>query len=516
MGKGRGAQMLRFGEFADKAMEQDFRQHVLDADARGLRRNLVALAVFYLMAASLDFVYFSRETVFTLMMPLRGVVYVLIVATMLVPVRAGLVGLRHGMVMLTLSYIWALTSYGALVIDGFQVGLTVGFFVMIVVLMNYLFLPTRVIFQIPWGVAASGVYIGIFMPASGSTPSQISTTIVMHSLANIFGGFTAYQLSTLRRSEFQRLRALQAEQARLVDANAELSRREVIIASQRDQLAQKVVELEEAQHQLVETRDSLAQAEKLASLGGLVAGVAHELNTPIGIALTAITHLEDGVVSLDKVVADGKLTRTQLADYQEMLRDSSRLVHANIGRAAELVQSFKRVAVDQASAERRDFLLGAYIDEVLQSLAPRLRGEPHRVQVECPTGIHMDSFPGALSQVLTNLLINALIHAFAPGSAGTITIQARELPGDQVEIRFRDDGRGVAPEHLNRLFEPFFTTNRSRGGSGLGLHIVYNLVTQSLHGTINVSSTKGEGTCFTLVLPRHLPVMTGVALETAG
>lgn len=514
-GKGRSTQMLRFGEFADRATEQDFRQHVLEADAKGLRRNLVALAIFYLMAASLDFVYFSRETIFTLMMPLRGVVYVLIVATMLVPVRAGLVGLRHGMVMLTLTYIWALTSYGALVIDGFQVGLTVGFFVMIVVLMNYLFLPTRVIFQIPWGVAASGIYIGIFMPASGSTPSQISTTIVMHSLANIFGGFTAYQLSTLRRMEFQRLRALQAEQARLVEANSELSRREGIIASQRDQLAQQVVELEEAQHQLVETRDSLAQAEKLASLGGLVAGVAHELNTPIGIALTAITHLEDGVIGLDKAVANGRLTRTQLADYQEMLRDSARLVHTNISRAAELVQSFKHVAVDQTSAERRDFLLGSYIDEVLQSLAPRLRGEPHHVRVDCPAGIHMDSYPGALSQVLTNLIINALIHAFDPGQAGNITIQVRELPGDQVELRFSDDGRGVAPEHLNRLFEPFFTTNRSRGGSGLGLHIVYNLVTQSLHGTIGVSSTRGCGTCFTMTMPRHLPVKGVMVLETA-
>ncbi len=501
--------MLRFAEFADKAMEQDFRQHMLEAEAKGLRRNLLALAAFYLLAASLDFVYFILETVLTVMMPLRGIVYVLIIATMLVPVKAKYVGLRYGLVLLTMTYIWAITSAGALLIRGGPVGLTVSFFVMIVVLMNYLFLPTRVIFMIPWGVAASGLYIGLFMPESGATASQISTATVMQSLANIFGAFTAYQLSTLRRLEFQRLRALQAEQARLEEANAELLRREAIIASQRDELAHKVAELEEAQQQLGETRNSLTQAEKLASLGRLVAGVAHELNTPIGIALTAISHLEDVVAALDKAVATGKLTRSQLTEHQDTLRDSALLVHSNIGRAADLVQSFKRVAVDQASEERRDFLLGAYIDEVLQSLAPRLRGEPHRVRVECPTGIHMDSYPGALFQVLTNLIINALIHAFEPQTQGTITILVRELPDDQVELRFQDDGRGVPAAHMDRLFEPFFTTNRARGGSGLGLHIVFNLVTQSLHGSISVTSAEGRGTCFTLTLPRHLPQEEG-------
>lgn len=509
--------MLRFGEFADKAMEQDFRQHMLDTEARGLRRNLLALAAFYLLAASLDFVYFSLETVLTVMMPLRGVVYVLIIATMLVPVKTKFVGLRYGLVLLTMTYIWAITSAGALLIHrGGQVGLTVSFFVMIVVLMNYLFLPTRVIYMIPWGVAASGLYIGLFMPASGATASQMSTATVMQSLANIFGAFTAYQLSTLRRMEFQRLRALQTEQARLKEANTELLRREAIIANQRDELAHKVVELEEAQQQLGETRNSLTQAEKLASLGRLVAGVAHELNTPIGIALTAITHLEDVVTSLDKAVAAGKLTRSQLTEHQGTLRDSAHLVHTNIGRAAELVQSFKRVAVDQASEERRDFLLGAYIDEVLQSLAPRLRGEPHRVLVECPAGIHMDSYPGALFQVLTNLIINALIHAFETDRQGTMKIMVRELPEDQVELRFQDDGKGVPASHMDRLFEPFFTTNRARGGSGLGLHIVFNLVTQSLQGVISVSSAEGRGTCFTLTLPRHLPREEGVALERAA
>ncbi|MBJ7417110.1 MAG: HAMP domain-containing histidine kinase [Niveispirillum sp.] len=196
-----------------------------------------------------------------------------------------------------------------------------------------------------------------------------------------------------------------------------------------------------------------------------------------------------------------------------MLRESAQLVHVNIARAAELVQSFKQVAVDQASEERRTFLLRQYIEEVLASLAPRLRREPHLISFDCPPDLEMDTYPGALFQVLTNLLMNAVIHAFEPGQRGAITLTGRALPDDRVELQFRDNGRGVSPDHLQRLFEPFFTTNRARGGSGLGLHIVYNLVTQSLKGRIGVTSVEGEGTCFTLTLPRHMPQAEVAATE---
>lgn len=492
-------------------MEQDFRQHMLLAETKGLRRNLLGLCLFYLMPVALDFIIFSRDVVINQLIPLRAGLYALAIATMIVPARPALTGLRHALVVLILTYMWGLASSTALRITGYQVGLTVSFVILITVLMNYLYLPTRFIYMLPWGLAASTAYLTLVMPYTDPTPTlaQTVTAIILQALANIFGAFTAYQLATLRRSEFQRLRALQAEQARLEDANAELLRREAIIAAQHGELTRKVRELQEAQHQLGETRDSLAQAEKLASLGGLVAGVAHELNTPIGIALTAVTHLEDGVTNLDQTVAAAKLTRSKLAEYQGMLRESAQLVHANIARAAELVQSFKQVAVDQASAERRDFLLGSYIDEVLQSLAPRLRKEPHRIRVDCPSGIHMDSYPGALSQVLTNLIINALVHAFKPGQKGNIRIEVDELPGDKVELRFSDDGQGVDPQHLSRLFEPFFTTKRARGGSGLGLHIVYNLVTQSLQGSVSVASEPQAGTCFTLTLPRHIDAGAG-------
>lgn len=509
--------MLRFGEFADAAMERDFRHHVMEAEVRGLRRNLAALLVFYLMPVALDFVYLAPQTIYGLFLPLRIGVYLTIFGILLLPVRPTTYRTRHWATLFLLSYIWVMTSMVALWVESVNVGLTVSFFVMIVVLMNYLFLPTRWTYMVAWGAAASILYLAFIMPRTGAPMSQIETATVMQTLANVFGAFTAYQLSTLRRAEYRRMRQLDAERRRLEEANQELLRRETIIAVQRDEMAQKVRELEEAQHRLIETQDSLVQAEKMASLGGLVAGVAHELNTPMGIAVTAVTHLQDGVDGLDRAMAEGKLTRSQMADYQETLRETAHLIRANITRAAELVQSFKLVAVDQASAERREFMLGTYIYEVLQSLAPRLRNEPHRIKVECPPTLAMDSYPGALSQVLTNLVINALIHAFTPGQAGTITINARSLDDDQVEIRFADDGRGIAADHIGRIFDPFFTTNRSRGGSGLGLHIVYNLVTQTLGGTITVTTLPGSGTSFTLTLPRQVPVEAATPmLERVG
>lgn len=492
--------MQRWGRFVDPAMEQDFRLSVMAREVRGLRINLIALMVLRLLPMALDFYYMPHGMVVSVYLPLRLALFPFIIFILLLPVRPSTYNLRHVCILVVLSYIWLLTATPPLWVDVMGVGVTVGFFISVVVLMNYLFLPTRWTWMLAWGVTASFIYIVFIMPQSGATSFQIQTAVVMHVLANIFGAFTAYQLATVRRAEFLRHRQLE-------EANEELRRRETIIAEQRDQLAAQVVELEEAQRRLIETQDSLVQAEKMASLGGLVAGVAHELNTPMGIALTAGTHLRDSVEALDGAVAEGKLTRSRLSDFQETLRDSTALILSNITRAAGLVQSFKQVAVDQASAERRLFPLGPYIDEVLHSLAPRLRNEPHDVVVDCDPALVMDSYPGALSQVLTNLLLNALIHAFPSGRPGLISIRARSVD-DQIELIFADNGQGVSPAHIDRLFDPFFTTNRAQGGSGLGLHIVYNLVTQSLGGSVRVRSTPGEGTCFTLLLPPGPAVAT--------
>jgi PAS domain S-box-containing protein len=261
-------------------------------------------------------------------------------------------------------------------------------------------------------------------------------------------------------------------------------------------------ELERAYADLKETQANLVQAEKMASLALLVAGVAHEINTPIGIAFGCATHLSGRTGTLAEAFERGTMKKSDLAAYVATASESSRLIEQNLTRAAELIQSFKRVAVDQTSEERRRFDLLAYLEEVVTSLGPTLRKSRHRVAIACSPGIHMDSFPGALSQVVTNLVMNALTHAFPSDCKGHMVIDVDEMPDDEVEIRFADDGVGIPAENLPKVFEPFFTTRRGSGGSGLGLHIVFNLVTQSLGGRISVDSVPGDGTTFTLRIPR--------------
>ncbi|ANC90854.1 PAS domain S-box protein [Azospirillum humicireducens] len=261
-------------------------------------------------------------------------------------------------------------------------------------------------------------------------------------------------------------------------------------------------ELERAYADLKETQANLVQAEKMASLALLVAGVAHEINTPIGIAFGCATHLSGRTGTLAEAFERGTMRKSELAAYVATASESSRLIEQNLTRAAELIQSFKRVAVDQTSEERRRFDLLAYLEEVVTSLGPTLRKSRHRVAIACSPGILMDSFPGALSQVVTNLVMNALTHAFPADSKGHMVIDVDEMPDDEVTIRFADDGVGIPAENLPKVFEPFFTTRRGSGGSGLGLHIVFNLVTQSLGGRISVDSVPGDGTTFTLRIPR--------------
>ena len=180
--------------------------------------------------------------------------------------------------------------------------------------------------------------------------------------------------------------------------------------------------------------------------------------------------------------------------------ESAEILQANLRRAAELIRSFKQVAVDQASEEQRKFDLAGYLEEILTSLQPRLRQARHRIRVECPPGLVLESYPGAFSQIITNLVMNSLVHAFPEGTSGEIRIEARREDGT-LRIEYSDDGRGIEPEVLPHIFEPFFTTRRGQGGSGLGLHIVYNLVTLTLGGTIFASSHPGQGATFVIRLP---------------
>ncbi|MEI6414786.1 MAG: PAS domain-containing sensor histidine kinase, partial [Pseudomonadota bacterium] len=265
-----------------------------------------------------------------------------------------------------------------------------------------------------------------------------------------------------------------------------------------------------AEDNLARQRDmqnDLVQAEKMAALGGLVAGVAHEVNTPVGVTLSSATHLEAETRKADALYQAGELTEDGLTDYFATARQAARLMTINSQRASDLIQSFKQVAVDQTGGERRKFNLATYLDEILLSLRPRLKKAPVKVAVACPRDLFVDGFPGALSQVLSNLIMNSLTHAFDPEQAGHIDILARlaDAAGEWIEIVYRDDGRGIPPELHTQVFEPFFTTRRGKGGSGLGLHIVSNILRQTLKGTLELDSATGQGTAFTLRFPQNLP-----------
>jgi len=274
---------------------------------------------------------------------------------------------------------------------------------------------------------------------------------------------------------------------------------------------------EQALRELKETQASLIQAEKMASLGQLVAGVAHEVNTPIGITITGASQLVTLIDDLARQQAAGAIKRSDFLRFLSDGREMAQLILSNSTRAANLVQSFKMVAVDQSSDERRRFDLKSYIEELLRSLRPAYKDlKGLDTIVDSPAGLELDGYPGALSQILTNLVINALTHAFRPDRQGRITISARALTADIVELEVADDGVGIPSDILPKIFDPFFTTRRGSGGSGLGLHIVYNLVTGTLRGTITVTSVPGEGTRFTLRFPRVAPAATGKADAKVG
>ena len=263
-------------------------------------------------------------------------------------------------------------------------------------------------------------------------------------------------------------------------------------------------QIERALVQQQKMQDELVQVEKLAALGALVAGVAHEVNTPIGVTLSAATHLEAETQKTDRAYQAGELSEEGLSDYFATARQATQLMALNSQRASDLIQSFKQIAVDQTGGERRSFGVAQYIDEVLLSLRPHLKKSPVLIRVDCPPTLMLDSLPGAFSQVLTNLVMNALLHAFEPEQSGHIDISVAAINSTQLRLSFSDDGKGIAPELHTRVFEPFFTTRRANGGSGLGLHIVHNIVTQALKGSLTLHSRLGEGTTFTLLLPRSL------------
>ncbi len=259
-------------------------------------------------------------------------------------------------------------------------------------------------------------------------------------------------------------------------------------------------ELQVSLDTLKETRDRLVQSEKMAALGELVAGVAHEINTPVGVGVTAASFLDAKTKEFMTSYQAGQLKRSELEAFLNTTKEISNSILINMQRAAELISSFKQVAVDQSSQNLRRFNVKEYIDEVLLSLRPKYKKTSHTIEVDCPDNISVSSYPGAVSQIISNLINNSLLHGFKQMENGAMNIKVR-FENQEVVFTYSDTGMGMNDEQKEKIFDPFFTTMRGKGGTGLGMSILFNLVTQTLKGRIDMESAPGKGVKFTITFP---------------
>ncbi len=302
---------------------------------------------------------------------------------------------------------------------------------------------------------------------------------------------------------------LEQREQELQQKNQELARHAATLEQRVDErtrsLSQANAELQHTLHTLEQAREQLVEADKLASLGGLVAGVAHELNTPLGNALIAATTLEEEQRQLRVRVAEGGLRKSELSEAMAQGAELSELVHRNVQRAAEIIRGFKQLAIDQTTVGRRRFLADEVLAEVLTTLRPMFKPTPFGIESDLEPGLELDSFPGPLGQVITNIAQNALLHGFEGRDHGLFTVHCRAWGEGQVQIVCSDDGRGMDEAVRARIFEAFFTTKFGQGGSGLGMQIVHTLVNGLLGGRVGVDSGPGAGTRVTITLPRRAP-----------
>ena len=266
---------------------------------------------------------------------------------------------------------------------------------------------------------------------------------------------------------------------------------------------------------LRETQASLIEAEKLAALGRLVAGVAHEINGPVGSSLTVASSLQRRYDDFAAEVGRGDIRRSSLNEFLDAVRGAAVQLVGNLTRASELVQSFKQVATDRSGLERRRFDLGELTEQVLVGLRPELRKRGLTLDVACEPGLLMDSLPGPYGLVLTNLVLNSVTHAFVDRKQGTVSFKASTLNPDTIEIVVADDGCGMSPPIRRQAFDPFFTTRRHEGATGLGLHIVHSMVVDRLEGRLALHSEPGAGTTVRMILPRSITVEAGAASPPA-
>jgi signal transduction histidine kinase len=288
------------------------------------------------------------------------------------------------------------------------------------------------------------------------------------------------------------------------------------VAQRTAELTASNAELQEALSTLQKAQRELVESEKLASLGRLVAGVAHELNTPLGNALTVVSALDDRYKQLEAMLSGtAQLRRSTLEELARDTRRGQDILQRNVQKAADLVRDFKQVAIDQTADLRRDFELAKVVEDVLVMVEPSFKHTPFVIDTDLCRGVMMNSYPGALGQVLTNLLMNALLHAFEGLDRGRVTVRCLPANGGEVELTVIDDGRGMDESIRRRIFDPFFTTKLGTGGSGLGMHIVHSIVINVLGGQIEVQSAPGQGTQMLMRLPLVAPQRAGADAPAA-
>ncbi|MBN2441091.1 MAG: substrate-binding domain-containing protein [Spirochaetales bacterium] len=327
----------------------------------------------------------------------------------------------------------------------------------------------------------------------------VRITLFIHQLQNQSGQLQNRADELAAANKLMNMSLLERDKARMEiqKLNDELEGR---VKQRTAELHKANNELKNTLAELRMTQNELIQSEKMAALGGLVAGISHEINTPIGITLTSSTYLEDITNELYMLYMSEKLTRRDMENYLANALESARLIKEHTLRATELIGSFKKVVVDQSGEERRHFIVREYIDDILVSLGPKLKQVKHKITVSCPKDLWLYSYPGTFSIIITHLIFNSIFHAFAAGEAGSIILDIHVHENTLVFI-YSDNGKGIDKKHIDKIFNPFFTTVRNEGRIGLGLHIVYNLVTRTLKGKIECTSKIREGTKFVITFP---------------
>lgn len=298
---------------------------------------------------------------------------------------------------------------------------------------------------------------------------------------------------------YQSLKRSKKLTASLDERNILLEKQSKELKEHQYELTQQKEELQSALENLKMTQEQLIESEKMAAMGGLVAGVAHEMNTPVGVSITAISNLQDDIQEIEGLYKKDQIKRSIFKEFLNSANEIARLIQKNLERTASLIQSFKQVSADQVTEQQRVFALKEYLKDILTSLRPKFRDKKINVKIDCDDSLTLNSYPGIYAQIFTNLLLNSLQHGFHNRDKGTIDIQVDKNQA-LLKIQYSDDGDGISKKDLPHIFEPFYTSDQHRG-TGLGLNIIYNLVRQKLHGTITCESEPGKGVLFQIEVP---------------